>query len=74
MHRLHKPITITLVSLLAFGAMAAPVTDRSLQDETLDEYLKQRGLLTMRVYALEKRLPAATGAERSRVLSDLAAS
>jgi len=74
MHRLHKPITITLVSLLAFGAMGAPVTDRSLQDETLDEYLKQRGLLTMRVYALEKRLPAATGAERSRVLSDLAAS
>lgn len=54
-------------------ARAANPVDRALHDDAMDDYLKQRGLLTMRVYALEKRLPAATGAERSRVLSDLAA-
>ncbi len=60
---------LALVSAASFGAVAV---DRALHDDALDEYLKQRGLLTMRVYALEKRLPGSTGTERSRVLTDLA--
>jgi len=72
MPRRPEYIAIALNALLAIAALGAPVTDRSLHDDALDEYLKQRGLLTMRVYALEKLLPASTGAERSRALSDLA--
>jgi len=73
MPRLHNYILLALCVCFAAMAIGAPVADRSLHDDALDDYLKQRGLLTMRVYALEKRLPSATGAERSRVLSDLAA-
>ncbi|MBL8875159.1 MAG: hypothetical protein JNM86_05115 [Phycisphaerae bacterium] len=61
-----------LCCLLGWAANGAPTPDRGLYDEALDEYLSRRGLLTMRIYTLEKLLPSATGAERSRVLSELA--
>lgn len=76
MRRLLEIIPI-LIPLLGAGtgacaSTAAPAPDAAINDGALDEYLKQRGLLTMRVYALEKRLSGAAGAERSRILSDLA--
>lgn len=66
------PILIALLGPTAVCRAIPPAPEVALNDAALDEYLKQRGLITMRVYALEKRLPSATGAERSRILSDLA--
>lgn len=56
-----------LVCALAFGA-----PEPAIVDDALDDYLRRQGLLTMRVYALEKQLSAATGNERSRLLTELA--
>ncbi|MBX3380580.1 MAG: hypothetical protein KF805_10840 [Phycisphaeraceae bacterium] len=65
-------ILFIFASLFAAFAFGVAPSEPVLLDDALDEYLRQRGLLTMRVYALEKRLPSATGNERSRLLSDLA--
>ncbi|MBX3389756.1 MAG: hypothetical protein KF691_09920 [Phycisphaeraceae bacterium] len=65
-------IPALLAATVAGARLAAPTPDHALNDAALDEYLKQRGLLTMRVYSLEKRLLSTSGAERSRILSDLA--
>lgn len=72
MPRRRNHLVAMFCCLLACAVNGAPTPDRGLYDEGLDEYLSRRGLLTMRIYALEKLLPNATGDERSRVLSDLA--
>ncbi|MBS0191614.1 MAG: hypothetical protein U0573_11160 [Phycisphaerales bacterium] len=61
---------ILLAMVLGAACRGAPPVDRALIDDTLDDYLKQKSLLTLRVFALERKL--ANSPERGKVLWDLA--
>ncbi|MBS0189240.1 MAG: hypothetical protein JSS51_14340 [Planctomycetes bacterium] len=58
--------------IAASAALGAPAPDRSVLDDTLDSYLKQRGMTQMRLYELEKRLAGSNGNERTKLLTELA--
>lgn len=69
-----KFIAVALLACTGIGVLAAPAPDKLLLDESLDDYLRQRSLIALRVYGLEKRLPSTSGPERTKLLWDLASS